>query len=190
MTDAAVLLLLQKIVDDAPAGIGIRLDGLLVHIVQQVEVEILHAALLELLLKNGGGIVAVADLVAGVFGGQIEALAVIVLQHPADDPLGHAAVVGIGGVEIVDAVVHGIADHVRRGLFVDVRRAAAGNQQTHGAEAQQGQLLSVKIGVDHVRFLLGWDVSPIIARRERTLQGGFSPPGRSIGKIPPAPPGA
>ena len=126
MTDAAVLLLLQKIVDDSPAGIGIRLDGLLVHIVQQVEVEILHAALLELLLKDGSGVVAVADLVAGVFGGQIEALAVKVLQHPADDPLGHAAVVGIGGVEIVDAVVHGIADHVRRGFLVDVRRAAAG----------------------------------------------------------------
>ena len=129
MADAALFLLLQEIVDDAPAGVRIRLDGLFVHVMQQVEVKVVHAALFQLLLENGSGIVVAAELVTGVFGGQIEAAAVVVLQHTAHDPLGHAAVIGIGSVEIVDAMLHGIADHVRRGLFVDVRRGAAGNQR-------------------------------------------------------------
>ena len=164
MADAALFLLLQEIVDDAPAGVRIRLDGLFVHVMQQVEVKVVHAALFQLLLENGSGIVVAAELVTGVFGGQIEAAAVVVLQHTAHDPLGHAAVIGIGGVEIVDAMLHGIADHVRRGLFVDVRRGAAGNQrQTHGAEAQQGQLFAVKVGIDHVRFLPIGYICDIIA---------------------------
>ena len=57
---------------------------------------------MQLLLEDLCGIVAAAqNLVARVLGGKIVTVPGIVLQHPANNPLGVSVVVGIGGVKIV-----------------------------------------------------------------------------------------
>ena len=149
MADAAQTLLLHKVVHDAPSRVRVGPDGVLIHVVHEVEVKVLHATLFQLFLKNGGGVVGIAELVAGVLGGEVIAFPGIGRQGPAQHHLGHAAVVGVGGVEVVDAVLHGIAHHLRCQVLVD--GAVRQHRQAHGAEAQAGQLQSLKVTIDHGR---------------------------------------
>ena len=119
---------------------------------QQVEVEIFHAALFQLIFKDGGGIVGSGNLVAGIFIGQIEALPGIVFKDLTDDPLGVSLMIGVGGVEVVDAVGNGVGGHLRHLLLID-GDAVTQQGQTHGAKAQHRQLLILKLLVDHDRIL-------------------------------------
>ena len=145
--DPPPTLLLHKVIHNAPAGIGVGVDGLLVHIVQQVEVEIIHTTLPQLLLEDIGGVVARSNLMPGVLGGQVPRVPGIVPQHPADDPLRFAPVVGIGRVEVVHAVRHGVGGHGPHLVFV--HRAVRLQRQPHGAEAQQSQPLPLKNPLNH-----------------------------------------
>lgn len=103
---------------------------------------------MQLLLEDLCGIVAAAqNLVARVLGGKIVTVPGIVLQHPANNPLGVSVVVGIGGVKIVYAVVNGVAGHPADLLLVNAAVGPSG--QAHGAEAQRRQLFVLKIAINH-----------------------------------------
>ena len=147
VADAAKLFLLQEVVHDAPAGVGIGLDGLLVHVVQQVEVEVIHLALAQLLLEDGGGIVALADLMARELRGQVVAVPGIGREHAAQHGFGLSAVVGPGGVDVVHTALEGQAHHLGHLHLVHLALRVAG--QAHRTEAQQGELLILKAAVDH-----------------------------------------
>ena len=148
MLDAAQSFLLLEVIQDAPPGVKVNLHGLLIHIVQQVEVKIIHAALAKLLLKDLSRMVAVAgDLMTGILGGEIVAVAGICFQHSANDPLGRSAVIGIGGIEIVHAVLYGIVHHFADLCLIDT--AVSLRWQAHGAKTQQGQLLILKLAQNH-----------------------------------------
>ena len=87
MLDPPQPLLLFEVVDNAPLGIQIDLHGLLVNIMQQIEIKITHTALTQLVFENLCRIIALAaDLVTGIFGGKIVAVPGIFGQRPANDP--------------------------------------------------------------------------------------------------------
>ena len=150
MLNSAQSFLFNKIVNDSPAGISIGGVGILADIVQQVEVKILHAAFFQLLGKDCRRIIAVADLMAGILGGKIIAVPGELVQDLPDNHLGHAAVIGIGGVKIIDALLQRIAHHFLRPCLVDA--SVSPGRQTHGAEAETRELLSLKFTIDHVSF--------------------------------------
>ena len=152
MPDPSEALLLLEIVEDAPFGVLINADGVLIDVMQQIKIEICNAAFLQLLLKDGGGVIAGRDLVSGVFAGQAPALPGILRQSLAENDLAEAAVVGIGGVEVVDAVGHGIVDHVLHLRLVDALVRTQG--QAHRAEAEPGKGKLLKIVVNHSCLLL------------------------------------
>ena len=102
---------------------------------QKIEVKILNTAFFQLLLEDFRRVIAaVDDLMAGVLGGKVVAVPGVFLEDTANDPLGLAAVVGIGRVKIVDTVADSIAGHFPDLFFVDAAVGSCG--QTHGAEAQ------------------------------------------------------
>ena len=89
---------------------------------------------------------------AGVFGGQVEAVAGMLFQAAAHHRLGQILHIGPGGVEIIDAVGQRIVHHRLGGVLVD--GAVHRGRQAHGAEAQQGQVQVLKITIDHGIALL------------------------------------
>ena len=84
VTDAAVFLLLQQVVQNAVLGIQVGVDVHLAHIVEQVKVKVVHPALLQLFLEDLLYLAHVAQIIAGEFVGQIELVPGIGGQSPAD----------------------------------------------------------------------------------------------------------
>ena len=150
VADAAVFLLLHEIVVDAVLRVEILLDVQLAHVVEQVEIKILHAAFLELLLKDLLDLRHVAEVVAGEFCGQIVALARVGRERLAHGELGVAVVIAPRRVVIVDAVFHRVGDHVLQLRGVDVVIALFRVRQAHAAKAQPRQLFLLKCFVDHM----------------------------------------
>ena len=87
MADAPGLLLLHQIIEDAVFLIQIGVNVHLADVVEQIKVEILHPAFLQLLLKNLLHLVHVRQVIAWELGGQIEALPRVLFQSPAHDQL-------------------------------------------------------------------------------------------------------
>ena len=119
---------------------------------QQVEIEVVHLTLLQLLGKGVLRVRVAGERMAGVFGGQVKAVPGMLFQAAAYHRLGQILHIGPGGVEIIDAVGQRIVHHRLGGVLVDgaVRRGG----QAHGAEAQQGQVQVLKITIDHIVALL------------------------------------
>ena len=137
MLDSAQPFLLLEVIHDTPLGVEVHFHGLFVNIVQQIEVEILHTALFQLLLEYLSRVVAGADdLVSGIFGGKEIAFPGIFTEDPTDNSFGFAAVIGIGGVKIVYTMLNGIGGHFCNASFIDAAVRMGG--QSHGAEAQPG----------------------------------------------------
>ena len=134
--NSAQALLLLEIVQNVPFGVHVDLHGFFVDVVQQVEVEVVHAAFFQLFLKDFGGVIAIAEnLVTGVLGGEVIAVPGVFAQHPAHHPLGLAAMVGIGGVEVIHPGLHGHLRHAGDLRLVDGAVRKTG--QPHGPKAQQ-----------------------------------------------------
>ena len=74
MLDPAKALLLHEVVYDSPALVEKDVNGGLADVVKKVEIEILNTALLQLMLEDDRGIVAVKDLVTRVLRRKIIAL--------------------------------------------------------------------------------------------------------------------
>ena len=150
--DAAQALLLHKIVDDAPPGIGVNIHVVFIDVVQQVEIEVVHLTLLQLLGKGVRRVRVAGERMAGVFGGQVKAVPGMLFQAAAYHRLGQILHIGPGGVEIIDAVGQRIVHHRLGGVLGNGAVHRGG--QTHGAEAQQGQVQVLKITIDHIVALL------------------------------------
>ena len=119
---------------------------------QQVEIEVVHLTLLQLLGKDVRWVRVAGERMAGVFGGQVKAVPGMLFQAAAYHRLGQILHIGPGGVEIIDAVGQRIVHHRLGGVFVDGAVHRGG--QAHGAEAQQGQVQVLKITIDHIVALL------------------------------------
>ena len=155
MADAAPRLLLEEVLHKAVGAVSIvAFDRIFVDIVQQIKVEILHAAPPELLFKDLGGLQgldALHILVAGELVGQVPLLARIAAQRAAERRFRAPAVIGIGRVEIVDARGDGRVDHAVELLLVDQPVRAC--RQAHGPEAQGRELFLLKRMVQHLYLL-------------------------------------
>ena len=137
--DPAFLALPREILQDTPAGIHVVVEAVLADVVVEIEVEIIHAALLELAPEGAGGVEGAAVLVARELVGEHPGLAGIARKGLADDGLGVAVMVGKGRVEVVDAVADGVVDHLRDGVTVDA--LVGERREAHRPEAQCGYLL-------------------------------------------------
>ena len=149
MPDAAVLLLLHQVVMDAVPGVQVGVDVHLAHIVEEIEVKVVHLALFQLRFEDLLNFRHIGQVVAGKFVGDVKAVPGMSGQGPAQDQLRVAAVVAPGGVVVVDAVGHGVVHHLRRGVLVHPGIVAADDRQAHAAHAQSGQLQILKVPVDH-----------------------------------------
>ena len=137
---AAVRLLLKEVIKVFVLGVAVIAHGVLVDVVQQVEVEVLYAALFELLLKDRFGVELLHTLdylVARKLIGKIETLPRVAREGLAYGKLGAAAVIGIGRVKVIDPARNSTVDHAVERLLVDVLLSSAGNErETHRAEAE------------------------------------------------------
>ena len=149
VADAAVLLLLHQVVIDAVLGVQVGVDVHLAHVVEQVEVEVVHLALFELFLEDLLHLGHVGQVVAGEFVGNVEFLPGIPGQSLAQRQLGVAAVVAPGGVVVVHAAGHGLVHHLKGGRLVHLGVVPVNDGQAHAAHAQGGQLQILKLFVDH-----------------------------------------
>ena len=146
MFDAAQLFLLDEIFGDLPALIQIGVDGIFVHVVQKIKIEIFHAALFELRFKHGGRVVAFRDLMAGEFIRQIKAFPGVLFQNIADHLFGKAGMVGHGGIKIIHAVGKGIIRHLFHQFPIDFSVLLG---QAHEPKTQQGQFLVFECAFQH-----------------------------------------
>ena len=161
VTDAAVALLLLEIFHNAQVGIQIPLHRFFVHVVQKVEVEILHIAPAQLLFKQSLGIVAFQDHMSGELIRQVVRLSGVMAEYLAHHPLGHTTVVWISSIEVIDTVLNAVADHLFYQFLVDLTVLY---RQTHCAKAQQGQLLILKFAKDHTFRLISMDYGSIVSK--------------------------
>ena len=153
MLDSAQSSLFQEIVDDAPLGIFIDLDRVLVDIVQQIEIEVVRTQLLQLALKDILRVILFNDHMTGIFGGQVIAVPGILLQDPSHDHFGTVVHVRPRSVDVVDTVGKCVVGHFSNELFIDC--AVLLQWKAHGAEAEHGEGQSLEVTVDHrFSFLL------------------------------------
>ena len=87
VADAALGLLLQQIVQNAVLRVQVGVDVHFADVVKQVEVEIIHSALLQLLFKYLLYLGHIGQVIAWKLGGQIKALPGVFLQRPANGQL-------------------------------------------------------------------------------------------------------
>ena len=146
MADAALLLLLKEILHKAVFGMTVVAHGIFVYVVQQIKVKVVHAAALQLFFENilrQQGFYAGDVLVTRELVGQVPAFPGITPERLAQRTLGQAAVIGMGGIVVVDAGRHGRVHHAFKLRLVD---AAVGEQrQAHGAEAESGEFFVLEI---------------------------------------------
>ena len=147
VADTPVFLLLQQIREDVPALVFVDGDGIFIDVVQQIEIEILHAALFQLPFEHALHVIARRDLVSGELVGQIKALARVLLQNFTDDEFRLAAVIRPGGIKIVDALRNGLRRH--GGSLLRVDGFVLPQRQPHRAEPELRKLQALKVLIDH-----------------------------------------
>ncbi len=134
-------------VSNAPAGAGLLdpiQDTQVVYFVpalgaqgvHQVKVDVIGLQPVELLGKEALEIGLFIDQPLGQLGCQGYFLAVAVLQGPPDKAFAVAAVVAVGGVDVIHAAVDGIAQHAHGFRLVDLGIISVKNGQAHAAKAQ------------------------------------------------------
>ena len=154
MADAAVLLLLHQIVEDAVLGVQIGVDVLFAYVVEQIEVKVIHLALPQLLLKDLLHLGHVGQVIAGELVRQIKAVPGMPGQGPAHHQLRGAVVVAPGGVVVVDPVGHGAVHQLLGGGFIDPAVVPLQHRQAHTAQAQGRQLQALEFFIQHPGILL------------------------------------
>ena len=152
MVDPAQLPLLDEVIHAALGAIHIILGGVFIDVVEQVEIKIIHPAGLQLFFKGlrKRNVNALDHLMARELIRKIPAFPGVSCQGFADGKLRLACVVGLGSVKIIHTVGESIVHHLVYHVLVNIAGAAAGEQgQAHGAEAQGGKLLILKLFIDH-----------------------------------------
>ena len=169
VADAAVLLLLHEIVKDAVLGVQVGVDVHLAHVVKQIEVEIIHPALFQLLLKDLPYLGHVGQVIAGELVSQIEPVPGVLGQGLSHHQLGIAAVVAPGGVVVVHPAGHGLVHQSGGRRLVHLGVVPVHDGQAHTAHTQGGQLQVLKFFVDHMSLPLSRGRVGIVRLPRHTL---------------------
>ena len=151
----ARLLLLEEVLDRMVLLLlQILLDVDLAYVVQQVEVDVVHLELLELLCEDLLVLAEVARIVRGKFRGDVEAVSVVALERLARHDFGITAMVAPRRVKVVDAVLDRIVEHCKRRRLVDFGAVPLEHRKAHRAKPEHGKLEALEIPVHHFRPLL------------------------------------
>ena len=153
MPDASLCLLFQKVIQAVLFRVAVIGHGLFVDIVQQVKIEIIDAAALQLLFKHLRRLQflhAVDILVAGEFIRQVPGLSGVSGQGSADRAFGFSIVIGMGGVVVIDAGRHRRVHHPVQFRLVDGAGSVREQRQAHRAETERRELKILKLIVQHV----------------------------------------
>ena len=134
-------------------GVEIVIDVHFTDVMDEVEVEVLHPRLFELLLKDLLDLVHVGKVVAGELRSKVERVAGILAERLAHGNLGLPTVVAPRGVEVVDAVLDSVIDHLLRSGLVDLGIVAVDHRQAHGTHTERRKLEPLKILVQHAHPL-------------------------------------
>ena len=129
--------------------IEVLLDVELAHVVHQVVIEVLHATAFQLLGEDDLVLSEIGRIVTRELGRQAIRIAIVAGKGAAHHALRIAPVVAPCGVEVVDAMLHGVVDHLEHSGFVDLVVIAVDDRQAHGAEPERGQLFILEIGIQH-----------------------------------------
>ena len=116
---------------------------------EEIEVEVVDAALLQLLFKYLLDLRHVRKVVAGELVREIVALARVLAQCLAYSELSAAVVVGVGGVEVVHAVLICVVYDALSFGIVNLAVIAVDDGQAHIAHAQPAELQTFEISVYH-----------------------------------------
>ena len=155
MADAPRRLLLDQIgVSAVFFVVEIGIDVHLAYVVEEVEIEVVHAAPFELRLEDLLRLPHVGKVIPGELACKIKFVARVGGQNAPDARLRFPVVVAPCGVEVVDAVRDGIVEHLRRQPFVHLAVVAVQNRQAHRAEPECRQLFALKLPVDHNNLLI------------------------------------
>ena len=153
MPDSPLRLLLQEVVQTVLFGVAVICHGLLINIVQQVEVKVLDTAALQLFFKYLGRLQflhAMDILMPGELVRQMPGLPGVSGKGSADGAFGLSVVVGMGGVKVVDPGRHRRVHHpVQLGL-INGTGSVREQGQAHRAEAECRELKILKLFVQHV----------------------------------------
>ncbi len=108
--------------------------------VQQVEVDVVGLELGQLLVEEAVKVGRRLHQPDRELGGQLHLVAVTVLQRSAHHQLALAFVVGVRGVNVIDAAIDGKAQHANRFGFIDIWTSALPivGWESHAPEAQGG----------------------------------------------------
>ena len=121
MADPAVSFLLDQIsVCTVGVIIQVMVDIHLAHIVEQVEIKIVHLAFLQLFLKNLFHPAEVGEVVSRELRRQIKILPRIFLQRLAHDCLGMSVVISPCSIIVINPMLHRIADQFVRSCGIDL----------------------------------------------------------------------
>ena len=129
--------------------VHVPVDVEFADVVQEVEVEVVHLAFLQLFREDLLVLAEVAEVVSGELGGEPVAVARVSGEGLAHDGLGGPHVVSPGGVEVVDARSVGLV-HQGLGLgYVHLSVVSVDDRQAHGTETHHRKPFSLIVSVDH-----------------------------------------
>ena len=125
---------------------------LCVQPVQKIKVNVVGLQFLQLLVEVPVKILGGFDQPTGQLGCQLDPFSVSAFERPPEEPLTVSAMIGIGRVNIVHAVVNGIVDHACRFRLVNVGAVASCCWESHTPESQRRAfpIQSSKFAVLHV----------------------------------------
>ena len=129
-----------------PAQVAHGLEAVVVEGVQQVEVDAVGREALELLVEVAVPVVAGLREPHRVLGRELHPGAPGPRERAPHERLALAAVVGPGGVHVVDAGLDRPVQEARRLLLVDARGVAGDDRQAHAAEAERRDLQTWDLG--------------------------------------------
>ena len=148
MPDAPEPLLLQEEGHDAVFLVAVCADAVFVHVVQEIIVKVVHAALFQLLEEDLARVHRLEILMPRILVRETVRIPRISRKRLADGGLRLPAVVGLGGVKVIHAVREGVVHHRVHLRLIDVL-LSAGARQTHRAEAEQAQPIAADVCIDH-----------------------------------------
>ena len=94
----------QKVIYYAPPLVSVYFDGILIHVVQEIKVEVRDAAFLKLFLKSSRRVIVFGNHMTWIFGGKIITFSGVFRENFSYDALGHPSVIGICSIEIVYSI--------------------------------------------------------------------------------------
>ena len=77
-----------------------------------------------------------------ILGGEEIAITRIARKRAAKRDLGHAAMIGIGCIEVIDAFLDGRIDHSIERCLINVGGIAVYDRKAHGPESQPGNVVT------------------------------------------------